>query len=65
MTADVYLALAMAVLAAHLLFNLWVVFGAAAMRRRPKLAGLHIGSVLYGDGKRTMVVSAGDTFALP
>ena len=48
MTADVYLALAMATLAAHLLFNLWVVFGAAATRGRPKLAGLHIGSVLYG-----------------
>lgn len=48
MTTDVYLALAIAALAAHLLFNLWVVFGAAATRRRPKLAGLHIGSVLYG-----------------
>jgi hypothetical protein len=45
---DIYLALAMAVLTAHLMFNLCVVFGAVATRRRPKLAALHMGSVLYG-----------------
>jgi hypothetical protein len=38
----------MAVLAAHLAFNLWVVFGAAVTRGRPKLAGFHIASLLYG-----------------
>jgi hypothetical protein len=38
----------MAMLAAHLLFNLWVVFGVAVTRGRPKLAGLHIASLLYG-----------------
>ena len=45
---DVWLALAAAVLVAHLLFNLWVVLGAGVTRGRPKLAALHIGSVLYG-----------------
>jgi hypothetical protein len=48
MTADVYLALAMAVLAAHLLFNLWVVSEAGVTRARPKLAEPNIGSVVYG-----------------
>ena len=48
MTADVYLALAMAVLAAHLLFNLWMVSEAGVTRARPKLAEPNIGSVVYG-----------------
>jgi len=40
--------LAMAALAVHLLFNLWVVLGAAVTQGRPMLSGLHVGSVLYG-----------------
>jgi hypothetical protein len=48
MAADTYLALAIMAIAAHLLFNIWVVFGAAVTRCRPKLTGLHIASVIYG-----------------
>ena len=48
MMTGLYIALATSALVAHLLFNIWVVLGAAVTRGRPKLAGLHIGSVLYG-----------------
>jgi len=48
MAGHTYLALAIMVIAAHLLFNIWVVFGAAVTRDRPKLTALHIGSVIYG-----------------
>jgi hypothetical protein len=48
MTTDAYLALALAALTAHLLFNIWVVFGAATTSDRPRLAGLHVASVLWG-----------------
>jgi hypothetical protein len=48
MTADVYLALAVGVLALHLLFNAWVVFGAAITRDRPVFGRVHIASLIYG-----------------
>lgn len=48
MDADAYLALAVMAIAAHLLFNIWVVFGTAVTHGRPKLARLHIASVIYG-----------------
>jgi hypothetical protein len=47
MTTHLYMALATAALATHFLFHLWVVLGAAVTRKRLKLAGLHIGSVLH------------------
>jgi len=48
MTADLYFFLSIVVLAVHLLFNAWVVFGAAVTRERPVLALPHILSVIYG-----------------
>jgi hypothetical protein len=48
MTVDAYWALAMAALSAHLLFNIWVVLGAAVTAGRPRLAGLHVASVVCG-----------------
>lgn len=48
MPAQAYLTLRGFVLMLHLLFNLWVVFGAIATRERPLAAWLHILSVLYG-----------------
>jgi hypothetical protein len=42
----VYSALAAAILALHLLFILWVVFGATVTRRRPVLRWLHLGSLI-------------------
>jgi hypothetical protein len=44
----VYSALAAAILALHLLFILWVVFGATVTRRRPVLRCLHLGSMIWG-----------------
>src|SRR5579863_4562621 len=43
-----YLAAADAVLALHLLFILWVIFGAALTRRRPLLTALHLASLIWG-----------------
>ena len=43
-----YSALAAAILGLHLLFILWIVFGAALTRRRPLLRWLHLGSVVWG-----------------
>ena len=48
MPADAYLALALAALTAHLLFIIWVVFGAAVTAGRPRLAGFHVASVVWG-----------------
>jgi hypothetical protein len=45
---DFYLVAAILVLAAHLFFNLWYVFGAAVTRGRPRLEVLHILSLVYG-----------------
>ena len=48
MNAGLYLFLAILVLSAHLLFNAWVVFGAAVTRARARLVPVHILSVIYG-----------------
>jgi hypothetical protein len=40
--------LAALVLAVHLAFILWVIFGALVTRGRPWLAGLHIASIVWG-----------------
>jgi len=48
MTVDLYLSLAILVLAVHVFFNAWVVFGAAVTRERPVLARVHILSAIYG-----------------
>src|SRR6059058_6646787 len=47
-TNGVYSALASAILGLHLLFILWIVFGAAVTRRRPLLRWLHLGSLVWG-----------------
>src|SRR5438876_10482650 len=47
-TNGVYSALAAAILGLHLLFILWIVFGAALTRRRPLLRWLHLGSLVWG-----------------
>jgi hypothetical protein len=44
----VYSALAAVILALHLLFILWVVFGVAVTRRRPVLRWLHLGCLVWG-----------------
>ena len=41
-------ALADVILGLHLLFILWIVFGAAFTRRRPVLQWLHLGSLVWG-----------------
>jgi hypothetical protein len=45
---DIYSALAAAILTLHLLFILWVVFGATVTLRRPVLRWLHLGSLIWG-----------------
>ena len=39
---------AAAILALHLLFILWIVFGVAVARRRPGLRWLHLGCLVWG-----------------
>jgi hypothetical protein len=46
--AQKYSILAAAILALHLIFILWVVFGAAVTRCRPALRWLHLSSLLWG-----------------
>lgn len=48
MSAGTYLALADAVLAVHLLYIAWVICGALFTRGRPRLAALHIASIIWG-----------------
>ena len=43
-----YSALAAVILALHLLFILWVVFGVTVTRRRPVLRWLHVGCLVWG-----------------
>jgi Protein of Unknown function (DUF2784) len=43
----VYASLAALVLSIHLLFILWVIFGAIVSRRRPLLRWLHIASLIW------------------
>jgi len=45
---DLYSIAAAGVLVLHLLFILWVVFGALFTRRRPLLRWFHIASLIYG-----------------
>ncbi len=45
---NLYSALAVLVLSIHVLFILWVVFGAFLTRSRPVLRGLHIASLVWG-----------------
>lgn len=45
---DFYLAAAVVVLGAHLLFNAWYVLGAAVTKGRPRLEIFHIFSLFYG-----------------
>jgi hypothetical protein len=44
----VFSPLAAVILALHLLFILWVVFGVAVTRRRPVLRWLHLGCLVWG-----------------
>jgi uncharacterized protein DUF2784 len=46
--ANLYSALATMVLFLHVLFILWVIFGAFLTRSRPILRWLHIGSLVWG-----------------
>src|SRR3974390_2650873 len=48
MPVGAYLALALARLTVQLLFSIWVVLGAALTAGRPRLAGLHMASVVWG-----------------
>ena len=48
MNPATYLAFADAALAAHLLYIAWVILGAFFTRRRPRLAALHIASIIWG-----------------
>ncbi len=48
MRAGAYLLLAFLVLGLHLLFNVWVVFGAAVTRKDPWWGRVHIASIIYG-----------------
>ena len=48
MVANFYVALAVAVLVLHVLFILWVIFGALVTRNRPVLRALHVASLIWG-----------------
>ena len=48
MSTATYLALADVLLSAHLLYIAWVIFGAFFTRGRPKLAALHIATIVWG-----------------
>ena len=46
--SSMYSVLADVILGLHLLFILWIVFGATVTRRRPVLQWLHLGSLVWG-----------------
>ena len=48
MNSGIYLAMADAVLIAHLAFIAWVIFGALFTRGRPRLAWMHVTTIIYG-----------------
>ncbi|MFZ0639938.1 MAG: DUF2784 domain-containing protein [Candidatus Acidiferrales bacterium] len=48
MSRETYLILADAALIVHALYILWVVFGAIFTRRRPRLAAVHVATILWG-----------------
>lgn len=56
---EFYFVAALAVLAAHLLFNAWYVFGSAVTKNRPRLEILHILTLVYG------VIAESASFACP
>lgn len=56
---DFFFIAAIFVLAVHLLFNVWYVFGAALTKGRPRLVTLHIFSLIYG------VIAENASFACP
>ena len=56
---DFFVVAAIFVLAVHLLFNAWFVFGAAVTRGRSRLTALHIFSLIYG------VIAENASFACP
>jgi hypothetical protein len=56
---DFYLVGAILVLAAHLFFNVWYVFGAAVTKGRPRLEIAHIITLFYG------VIAENAAFACP
>jgi hypothetical protein len=48
MAPGLYRAMAAGVLSLHTVYLVWVVFGAFLTRSRPRLAALHVGTVVYG-----------------
>lgn len=48
MGSSAYVALAVATLIAHLLYIGWVIFGAIFTRGRPRLAAVHIATIVWG-----------------
>jgi hypothetical protein len=48
MSQEAYLILADAALVVHALYILWVVFGAIFTRGRPRLAAVHIATIIWG-----------------
>jgi Protein of Unknown function (DUF2784) len=48
MSRETYLILADAALIVHALYILWVVFGAIFTRGRPRLAAVHVATILWG-----------------
>jgi uncharacterized protein DUF2784 len=48
MAHELYRAMAAAVLSLHAAYIAWVIFGSFFTRRRPRLAGLHVATLVYG-----------------
>lgn len=48
MAQGLYRAMAAGVLSLHAAYIAWVIFGAFVTRRRPRLAALHVATLLYG-----------------
>ena len=48
MARETYALLAVAVLLIHLLYIAWVIFGALLTRGRPRLAWVHVATILWG-----------------
>ncbi len=48
MSQEAYLILADAALVVHALYILWVIFGAILTRGRPRLAAVHIATIIWG-----------------
>jgi uncharacterized protein DUF2784 len=48
MAPGVYRAMAVSVLSLHVVYIAWVIFGALFTRGRPRLAALHVTTLLYG-----------------